>query len=288
MAGLWTSPQIVIPTWKPNYGTGADGQITLSGTVTKQVYNLADGSSISGLTLSSSYLPSIIRCTGTLTISGNITGNGTGWPAPYNYNIDCAGSGLGPGGAISVGGWGAVAGGAGHAYPGGGSAGGPAYSGIHGLIDGVWGNDCAGSSGGTGANQNGGIAGNGGAGGGGLVVIARQIVVGSVSISLNGQNGGNGGADGSSPGGTGGGGGSGGFLALIAEVLQLPTSGTIITAAGGIGGTGGATGGANGNNGSVGRIYLCYLRSISPSDAASRSNPTATVINLAALPVGIG
>ena len=70
-----------------NFGTGADGVITLSGTVAKQIYNLGDGSAISGLTLSASYLPNIIRCNGTLTISGTITGDGAGNPGGAS-NVD--------------------------------------------------------------------------------------------------------------------------------------------------------------------------------------------------------
>jgi len=102
-----------------------------------------------------------------------------------------------------------------------------------------------------------------------------------VSINLNGANGGN--ADLTNGNAGGGGGGSGGLLVIVADVIVLPTSGTIVTATGGSGGTGTANGGAGAN----GRIYLCYLRSISPSDAASRSNPAATVINLVALPVAL-
>jgi len=287
--------------FRPNYGTGADGQITLSGNVSKQVYNLADGSAISGLILSSSYIPSIIRCNGTLTISGSIDGSGKGHAGggggvtgSGGYGYGGGGPGKGYGGGVgydNCGGGGG--GGGGHATAGGSGGtyrtylpsgnGGSAYDALGSVLSGVYGEWCAGSGGGGGGACYGinGVA--GGAGGGGIVIEARQVIVGSsASINLNGVNG-NSQPDPTNGGG--GGGGAGGLLIILAETITMPASGTIITA---IGGSGGSAPGNPGGAGANGRIYLCYLRSISPSDAASRSNPTATVINLAALPVGIG
>ena len=281
--------------FKPNYGTGADGVLTLSGTVTKQEYNLADGSSISGLTLSNSYLPSIIRCLGTLTISGAIQGNGLGYAGGARgttANIGYPGTGPGRGAPPQA--WNQSAGGGGHAAPGGGEASinapGYPYDGLADILKGSYDVYCAGSGGAGGISdgtQTGTYGGAGGSGAAGLILIAPTVVFGSSALmSLNGNNGEAAYRIDVTWHPCGGGGGSGGFLLVLAQNIVLPSSGTIITAVGGAGGASIAS--AAGGNGANGRIYLCYLNSITPSDAASRSTPVATVINLAKLPVAVG
>lgn len=148
------------------------------------------------------------------------------------------------------------------------------------VIGGSGGKGNGGSGGGGGGSNNynygiggdGGDGGDGGRGAGTLIIVAREIEIGSSGvIKADGEDGSNGnvgqdGVDGSSSangvqfgnysgggggGGAsgGGGGGAGGFVALI---YQLLTNNGSITANGGAGGSGGGSGGSGGAAGGAG------------------------------------
>ncbi len=295
--------------FKLNLGDGSDGSGSSSGnwTVGKQVYQWINYTLNSGHTLylSPSYVPSIFKVQGTLTIAGTINGNSCGHPGTGRAYCSVGDStepfygdrGRGYGGGFAGRGKGGAGGGGGCGANGSSGQNGP-YGGVGGsggyaydtLLDYIFtGNGLlglAGSGGGGGCghwvDRQGG---EGGYGGGGLLVIARDVIFASTaSVSLAGGNGGTAGNDAG-----GGGGGSGGVLAIVAYNIVFPSSGVIITALGGSGGgSGGSVPGGTGGAGSVGRIYLCYLSSITPADAASRSNPAATVIDLKTLPRVLG
>jgi hypothetical protein len=245
-----------------NLGDGSDGVVALSGTVSKQTYNLADGSSISGLTLSPSYKPSIIRCQGTLTISGAIQGTGHGYDGgPAAVDSDKRGHtgyGYQPGRAGELGANG------GHATT----------SPLTNFLDWLLGAgllETAGAGGGSGGGTNsGGVTpwgGKGGDGGGSIYLVARRLVIGATaSITLNGEAG----QALTKTGGS----GSGGVLGAAAEYIEFGASGNLITATG-------ASGAA------AGRIILAYLRSIS-GDPAARCNPDPQMIDLSKHKTPIG
>ncbi len=297
--------------FKPNYGTGALGDLVISAntnwsalTGTAQTMNYHDLTINAGvtLTLDGGYKPHIIRCTGTLTVNGAIAGTGRGFGAANNgyrtnSNENRTGwKGEGPGGGNTCRmGWGdanyyggynnpnTLPTGAGHGTAGTAHAtpGGSAYSALGELLKTVpdWSNLC-GSQGGGGNHNNGDgeTGGVGGYGGGGLLAEARKGVVNlAASIVLNGANS-------AAPSGTGtySAPGSGGGFLLLADIIEFPATGTVVTA---IGGT--ATGSTAAG---VGEVILCYLHSISPTEAtaAARCNPVATVINLATLPKSLG
>lgn len=278
--------------FRPNYGTGADGSPASSSfTVAKQEYQWVNYTLDNGhtITLSSSYKPSIFRVQGTLTIAGTINGDGLGWPGgarPANGAIGNDGAGPGKG-TVRDGFSGA---GAGHATVGGDGlgTGGSPYNGLGGLLLGSYGDWCVGSGGASGrcSNSDGTTQGpKGGDGGPGLVIVTRKLVVASTAqMLLRGANGESALAFDSG----GAGAGSGGLLLALFEIGEFPASGVQILATGGVGGTKNMVGGADGGAGAPGRVYLCYLKSISPTDAASRSSPAATLVNLAAMPVSIG
>lgn len=275
-------------TWNPDYGDGSDGSPASSSfTVAKQEYQWVDYTLNNGhtITLSASYKPSIFRVQGTLTINGAINGDGKGFTGGPSNATTGLGPGAGIGGSPSLDKGG---GGAGHSVNGsngGGSGsgwglGGNAYNALGDILRQAFGDYWVGSGGGCGATSGGGTPGIGGDGGGGLLLIAQKIVLGTTaSISIDGTNG----ATVTVGPAGGGGGGSGGLLILIAGGIELPGSGTVITATKGSAGTGTA----NGGDGADGRVYLCYMTSITPSDATSRSNPTATAISLKAT-IGLG
>jgi len=140
---------------------------------------------------------------------------------------------------------------------------------------GAKGNGGAGGGGGGSNNYNNGVGGaggdggDGGKGGGTLIVVAREIEIGSSGvIKADGEDGGNGtngnnGVNGSNTtegpqfynfsggggGGGAGGGGGGGAGGLVAVIYQLLTNNGSITANGGTGGSGGALGGTGGASG---------------------------------------
>ena len=93
-------------------------------------------------------------------------------------------------------------------------------------------------------------SGAGGAGAG-IVTVAAKIVTGTGSITANGGNGGNSSFTGSSVGITGGGGGGGGGVVVF--IYQIPVTTITLSANGGTGGTaiGGGTAGVSGANGYV-------------------------------------
>jgi hypothetical protein len=284
--------------WLPNYGNRSDGALTWTSiTVAKQVYQCTDMTLPNGVTvtLSQSYIPHIWRIQGALIVDGLVAGAGKGHPGGAGGAVGAPGSGPGRGyhgGAGTDNNGGGGGGGGGHAAAGGNGgvyrtvtpsgSGGRLYDALGSILSQVYGEWCAGSGGGGGGGYAGGTGGNGGPGGPGWVAICRLFRLGATGvINLNGGNG----ANGSNPNGGGGGAGSGGFGLVIADYIELPASGTPITALGGTPGTGYSN---NGGTASPGRIYLVALRGISPSDAASRCNPAATVIDLASLPIALG
>jgi hypothetical protein len=245
-----------------NLGDGSDGVVALSGTVSKQLYQLADGSSISGLTLSSSYKPVLILCDGTLTFSGAMQGNGCGYDGgPAAVERDKRGNsgyGFRPG-----------------------RAGEEASNGSHALtspltnfLDWLFGGvllEIAGAGGGSGGGGNGGggtpYGGKGGDGGGAAYVVCRRAVFeATAAITLNGEAG--------QQLTTRGGSGTGGVLGVAAEYIEFASSGNLISAVG-------ASGAADG------RIILAYLRSIS-GDPAARCNPDPVVVDLSKHKTPIG
>lgn len=303
--------------FKPNYGDASDGSPASSTfTVAKQTYQWAEYTLNNGhtITLAESYLPSIFRCRGTLTINGAIAGVGKGNAgAPAFGPASASGShGRGPGGgkggvSASTPSRSGGGGGGGYAAPGtnGGlygtayyatsvtgdwGKGGEQYESLALVLLGIYGSWCAGSGGGTGNNMNVGTSGKAGNGGGGAIFIGRNIVIGATaSIAVNGEAGANSSSGGAPAGGPGG--GSGGLVVLLGENISLPGAGTVITALGGAGGLGyhnGSPGGDAypGGAGAVGRIYAIYLQSIT-GDIAARSNPAGVALNWAALPISI-
>lgn len=245
----------------PDFGNGSDGVITLTGVVGKQVYNLGGGSSISGLTLSRSFIPSIIRCNGPLTISGDIYGdgmgsaggNGTQWAGSCGYGPGRGGGG--PSGST----FGQSGAGAGHNGSGANgsngvpnSPGGDPYDGVLSALLGSYGPWNAGSGGGQAGTANSGAGPTGGFGGGGIIIIAPSITWSAGVAYLRGSAGGNGGSAGS-------GGGSGGEIVLIGYVIALPGAGTYIYVNGGGGGSGSSYSGGAGAPGRAGFIYLSGL-----------------------------
>lgn len=287
-------------TFAPNYGDGSDGSPASSSfTVAKQTYQWVNYTLSNGHTiLLSSYRPSILRVQGTLTINGTINGGACGnlggatlAPAedgrPNYSGSGCGGGWPGQAGAYGSGGGGASHGTAGEqggqgssAYVGGFA--GATYSALFDYLMGGAGSGAymVGSGGGAGGSSNyggSGEGGAGGAGGGGLLVIARRIVVGSTAVI---NCGGAQGAAAANNGGSGGS-GSGGLIALIGEVIELPTSGTELSAPGGAQ-RAATSGGGYGGAGGAGRVYLCPLSAVTPSDAASRCSPAATIVSLKA------
>jgi hypothetical protein len=269
-----------------NYGDGSDGSPASSSfTVEKQEYQWVNYTLDNGhtITLSSSYKPSIFRCRGTFTLNGTINGDGKGWPGGAGgSNTFGERPGTGPGAGIP-----------GTRHNGvGGHGGRLEFNPIGGLLTQSWDTSCSGSGGGGGGATNASAddgVGTGGAGANGLVIIARRIVLSSTTvITMNGAAGTAAWATNTSHAYGGGGGGSGGPVILIGEIIEMPASGTIITATGGGGGVGAGTGGEAGTAGEDGQVYLVYLKSITPSDAASRCNPAATVIDLKTLPRLLG
>lgn len=265
-----------------------------------------------GLYLNFAGQPHIIRCQGTCTINGPITGNGygnAGGPALANYgdteNVSFDGGycGRGPGGgnngdvanvnqasAITL----VTGGGGGGFATQGGAAPGALYAGQGGwpydpigcLYTGVFDSSCMGSGGGSGANAliknssgSGGWSGRGGNGGAGLIIIAQVVILNS-TINVNGEAGqqGNGLSGANNVGG--GGGGSGGFVLIAGNSLQFPGGGVYISAVGAGGGGSTSSPGGTGGTGASGRVYFCYTGGYSPGDIAARSTPVATVQNL--------
>jgi hypothetical protein len=285
--------------WLPDLGDGSDGSPGSSSfTVAKQTYQWVNYTLDNGhtITLSSSYKPSIIRCRGTFTLNGAINGMGKGHSGGAATTGDRGNVGSGPGRGIPIGSntdGGAGAGHAAWATNRSKSYGGGPYDGFIGLLTGNFSSDlCVGSGACGGGGSHDGewgeyaSGGKGGNGGGGIIIICQRFICSTGSINVNGENGGNGTQAPHGFKGAGGGGGSGGLVIILADVIELPATGTIITATGGAAGLGADTA-ESGTAGTTGRIYLCYLNSITPTDAASRCNPAATVLNLADLPIGI-
>ena len=269
------------------YGTGADGDVTISGATTvvsdstagfKHYRNLTIGS---GQTLTASGL---IFCSGTLTRTGTISapgGDGAGSTGGASgLGIHASGSGTAAGGN---GGWNAGVGGFPTSNPGtgtvwaGGGRGGTGGTGVsaggvagllatltnvtdlgmrtnllHILQGWVLGRSqplqwCGAGTGGGGGGGNGALQGGGGGGGGGMLVIVARHIVGTGAITAPGGNGAT--MTGGDLGG--GGGGGGGLVCVVSGDTTVDT--TNISAPGGTGasGTGTGTAGATGSAGNV-------------------------------------
>ncbi len=283
---------LVVPTWAPDYGDGSDGAINISSDTNWDWIESDNEINATSVTIDASKTltlvgatpanPYIIRCQGACTINGAISGAGKG-----NVGGDGSSAPQGAGHGHNASGYQQSGAGAGHAATGGaptpGEWGtpplpGPAYDGLGSMLfSGPGGDWCAGSGGGRGGPNSGAAPGSGGAGGAGLLIVARNVVIGSAAaINCNGANGGNG--SGNDCGG--GGGGSGGLIVILANIITLPGSGTVITATGGAGGhsVNDAVSGVGGA-GAIGRIYLCYLTALT-GDPAARCDPDAVAISL--------
>lgn len=282
MPGPINSPRL----WLPDFGDGSDGSPASSSfTVGKQVYQWTDYTLDDGdtITLSQTYKPSILRCQGTLDLSGAINAVGKGYDGGARVV-----SGGGPGSTIGADGSGLEPGLGVFQSPG--SAPKNSLGKLGDLLLQLFGAYWAGSgSASGGCNQTDGDAygGDGAKGGNGLILIARRIVIGATAvINASGANGNNGSRPNSTGTAYGSCGGAAGDVLLLADYIELPDSGTVISALGGSPGqdSPAATTAQAGENG---HIYLCPLRSIS-GDPAARCNPDAVVVDLARLPIALG
>ncbi len=288
--GIWTPAGATKKLWLPNYGNGSDGSpasgnLTLGALKQYVNYTLDNGHT---WTLTQG-IPSVVRCQGTLTISGAVNCDSKGYMGGSAPGSNGAGPG-GGGGAPAATPYGGGGGGAAHVTQGtngntgsSGSLGAGSlftYPSLGELLAAVA--VLLGSGGGAGGQGQDGSVGLGGYGGGAFLGFGRRIVLNSTAnLHSTGGSGGNGtGHSGAGAPGT------GGLIVLFADDLVLPATGTQVSALAGVPGT---TSGyaSEGGYSSVGRVYLIYTRSIT-AGAASRCNPTATVINLATLPVPLG
>jgi hypothetical protein len=273
-----------------NYGTGEDGDVTISADTTLTSSKFYNNLTIdTGFTLTTANYR--IRVLGTLTNNGtlksgggnggNSNGSGGGAAGSSAGSTEFGGGSAGSLGGVGVVGVGALSAAVAALSPRMGGSGGPGGAGGSGgsgaggavrvpgnssynkvlsldhllyagtLIRGGQGGSGGSSGAGDGANL--GRGGGGGGGGGGTVWVAAKNIINVGSISVNGGIGGNGGptATGNVGGGGGGGGGAGGVVILIYDTY---TGAGTVTAVGGTGGNGssGAGTGTSGDNGTDG------------------------------------
>lgn len=258
------------------FGTGSDGDVTITGTttLTRDMHYEDLTIAVGGILEPNGFR---VFCSHSLTNLGTIRSNGSnGSDAGGGGGAGGAGAGRGTLGGGGTGGNGGTDGGAGSTpgtgnggFGGAGGAGGAVGGSAGGTATNVWSDTpspivviagleyydstvlalAVGGGGGGGGEDNGpSDDGGGGGGGGGLILICAPTFRSSGTIQANGGSGGSGGTGGA--GGDGGGGGGGGGGALLVVTRESTTLAGTRTYTGGTGGGGGTSDpGSNGSNG---------------------------------------